>query len=299
MQAVTVAVLANPTAARGRHADLLPLVVARLGADGRAVRVLPAGTREEARESALAAVADGASALVAVGGDGTVHLGLQAVADTGVGFGIVPAGTGNDFAVRLGLPTDPIEAVGAITRSLGDGASRAVDLARVSGPAGEMAWFGAVLGAGFDAIVNERANRMRFPRGPQRYNVAIVAELLGLRVRHYKIVLDGVSREFDSVLVAVGNTASYGGGFRIVPDADPTDGLLDVVVAKPMGRITLMRIRPLVYRGAHVDHPLIQMFRARTIEIASEGITAYADGERLCPLPVNITCVPGALTLLG
>jgi diacylglycerol kinase (ATP) len=169
----------------------------------------------------------------------------------------------------------------------------------VQGVEGERVWFGAVLAAGFDAIVNERANGMRFPRGPQRYNVAIAAELIRLAPRHYKMTLDGVAQEFDSVLVAVGNTASYGGGYKLVPAADPTDGMLDIVVGKPMGRLTFARIRPSVYEGTHVDSPLVETYRARTVEIVSEGITAYADGERICPLPITVTCVPGALNLLG
>jgi diacylglycerol kinase (ATP) len=299
MLAVTVALLANPTAARGRHADLLPAIVARLGAEGHAVRVLPAGSRDEALSSAHAAVAEAATALVAVGGDGTVHLGLQAVAGKPVPFGIVPTGTGNDFAVQVGVPKDPAEAAEAVARAIAGHTTRQVDLAQVQGADGARIWFGAVLAAGFDAIVNERANAMRFPRGPQRYNVAIAAELIRLAPRHYKLTLDGVTHEFDSVLVAVGNTASYGGGYKIVPAADPTDGLLDIVVGKPMGRLTFARIRPSVYEGTHVDSPLVETYRARTVEIVSEGITAYADGERICPLPVTITCVPGALNLLG
>ena len=103
-------------------------------------------------------------------------------------------------------------------------------------PDGAERWYGAVLGAGFDAIVNERANRMRFPRGRRRYDVATVAELVRLRPRAYTMRLDGEVHEFDAVLVAIGNTASYGGGHRICPAADPTDGLLDVVVAGPMSR---------------------------------------------------------------
>jgi len=299
MLAVTVAVLANPTAARGRHANLLPAVVARLGAEGHAVRVLPAGTRDEALASAHAAVAEAATALIAVGGDGTVHLGLQAAAGKSVAFGIVPTGTGNDFCVQLGLPKEPEAAAEAIALALNEHRTRPVDLARVQGVDGAPVWFGAVLAAGFDAIVNERANGMRFPRGPQRYNVAIAAELIRLAPRHYKMTLDGVAHEFDSVLVAVGNTASYGGGYKIVPAADPTDGMLDIVVGKPMGRLAFARIRPSVYEGTHVDSPLVETYRARTIEIVSDGITAYADGERICPLPVTITCVPGALNLLG
>jgi diacylglycerol kinase (ATP) len=295
---VTVAVLTNPTAGRGRHASLLPTVVERLGAGGHEVRVLPAGTREQALDSARSAVAAGAAALVAVGGDGTVHLGLQAVAGSGVPFGIVPVGTGNDFSATLGVAPAPTAAADAIVAALAAGAHRRLDLARCTGAAGEEVWFGAVLAAGFDAIVNERANHIRFPKGPQRYNLAIAIELLRLAPRHYKMTLDGVPHEFDSVLVAVGNTAQYGGGYKIVPAADPADGVLDIVVGKPMGRLTFAKIRPSVYDGSHVDSPLVETHRAKVIEIVSEGITAYADGERICPLPITITCVPGALTLL-
>jgi diacylglycerol kinase (ATP) len=296
---VNIALLANPAAGKGRRAGLRPAVEERLRAGGAAVAVLAGRTAAEARDEARRAVAGGCDALVAMGGDGTVHLGLQAVAGTGVPFGIVPAGTGNDFAVRLGLPAGPVEAAGAIADALRDGTSRAIDLARLSGADGTAAWFGAVLAAGFDAFVNERANRMRWPRGAQRYNRAIVEELLTLRPRRYRMSLDGVVTEFDSVLVAVGNTESYGGGFRIVPGADPTDGLLDVVIAEPMGRLTLMRLRPKVLRGTHVLDPRVSTHRARTVELAGAGVTAYADGERICPLPVKIACVPGALRLLG
>jgi diacylglycerol kinase (ATP) len=291
---VNIALLANPTAGKGRKAGLLPEVVARLRAGGHTVDVVTAGSRAAMVDLGRQAVADG-RAVVAMGGDGTVHLGLQAVAGTGAPFGIVPAGTGNDFAVRLGLPGDTLAAAEAIAAHTG---TRAIDLAKVSGE-GTTAWFGAVMAAGFDAFVNERANRMRWPRGPQRYNLAIVAELLALRSRRYRMRLDDVESEFDSVLVAIGNTESYGGGFRIVPGADPTDGLLDVVVAEPLGRLTLMRLRPKVFKGTHVEDRRVTTFRARRIELAAEGVTAYADGERICPLPVTIECVPGALNLIG
>jgi diacylglycerol kinase (ATP) len=221
---------------------------------------------------------------------------LQVVAGTGVPLGIVPAGTGNDFARAVGVPDDPLAAADAIAHAAG---TRPVDLARMTDADGRTRWFGAVLGAGFDAVVNERANAMRFPRGPRRYDLAVLAELARLRPRRYTLTLDGVSQTIDAVLVAVGNTESYGGGMRICPAADPTDGLLDVVVAGRMGRLTLMKIKPRVYRGSHVDHPLVSCFQARTVTLAAAGITAYADGERAFPLPVTVTCVPGALSLLG
>jgi diacylglycerol kinase (ATP) len=293
---VDIALLVNPTAGKGRRAGLLPAVVERLKAGGHHVETVTGATRGEMLDRGREAAGRG-QAVVAMGGDGTVHLGLQVVAGTGVPFGIVPAGTGNDFAVRLGVPGGAVEAAEAIAR--GGGGTSGVDLAYVTGSDGTTAWFGAVLAAGFDAFVNERANRMRWPRGPQRYNLAIVGELMALKARRYRMVLDGVASEFDSVLVAVGNTESYGGGFRIVPGADPTDGLLDVVVAEPIGRLTLMRIRPKVFKGTHVEDPRVTAYRATTIELHGAGVTAYADGERICPLPVTITCVPGALRLLN
>ncbi|WP_426504243.1 diacylglycerol kinase [Dactylosporangium sp. McL0621] len=295
---MNIALLANPTAGKGRRAALLPAVRERLGAGGAEVTLVPGSSAAAVKEQARRAVAEKrCDALVAMGGDGTVHLGLQAVAGTGVPFGIVPAGTGNDFAVRLGVPPSPVAAAGSVADALRDGRVRAIDLARLEGGDGTSVWFGAVLAAGFDAFVNERANRMRWPKGPQRYNRAIVEELLALRPRRYTMKLDGAESVFESVLVAIGNTESYGGGFRIAPGADPTDGLLDVVVAEPLGRLTLMRLRPKVLKGTHVRDRRVSTHRARVVELDGAGITAYADGERICPLPVTITCVPGALRL--
>ncbi|MEU1847089.1 diacylglycerol kinase family protein [Micromonospora sediminicola] len=293
-----VAVLANPTAGRGRHRGLLPRILERLGGAGRPVELLTARTPVEAEAACHAAVAGGAGALVAVGGDGTVHRAMQAVAGTAVPFGPVPAGTGNDFAVETGFPADPLAAVETIAAALAAGRSRPVDLARLSRPGGDDRWYGAVLAAGFDAIVNERANRMRWPRGPRRYDLAILVELARLRPRRYRLTLDGVPQEVEAVLVAVGNAASYGGGMRICPDADPTDGLLDVVVGGRFDRRTLMRVKPRIYQGTHVTHPLVRAYRARTVELAAEGITTYVDGERSFDLPVTVSAVPSALRLL-
>jgi diacylglycerol kinase (ATP) len=294
-----VAVLVNPTAGRGRHREQLPAVLDTLRGAGREVQILDAETVTDALAACRAAVDSGAGALVTVGGDGTLHLGLQAVAGTGTPFGVIPAGTGNDFVIDLGLPDSPLAAAQGIVAALREGRTRPVDLARMTTAQGEQHWFGAVLAAGFDAIVNERANRMRFPRGPRRYDIAILVELLRLRPRAYTLRLDGVEHRVEAVLVAVGNTASYGGGMRICPAADPTDGLLDVVVGARMGRATLLRIKPRLYRGTHVDHPLVTSYRAATVELLADGITGYADGERIGPLPATITSAPGALSLLA
>jgi diacylglycerol kinase (ATP) len=201
--------------------------------------------------------------------------------------------------MATGVPADPIEAARRLARALAAGQVRPLDLARVTGADGAELWYGAVLSAGFDAIVNERANRMRFPRGARRYDVAILVELLALRPRRYTIGLDGVQQQLEAVLVCVANTASYGGGMRICPDADPNDGLLDVLVVGPITRTTFVRIKPRVYAGTHVTHPAVRTFRASNVQVDTPGIVAYADGERALALPVSITAVPGALALLG
>lgn len=294
-----IAVLANPSAGRGRHRGLLPAVLDALGGAGRVVRLLDAGTADEAQRACRRAVDDGVAALVAVGGDGTVHRALQAVAGTPVGLGIVPAGTGNDVAAGIGVPTDPLMAAGAIAAAVRDRTARPVDLARVHTADGEVRWFGAVLAAGFDAVVNERANQMRRPRGPRRYDVAVALELARMRPHRYTLTLDGVSQSFDGVLVAVGNCPSYGGGMRICPAADPTDGLLDVVVGAAMSRSSLALLKPRLRRGTHVDDRRVSSYRAREVRIDAYGIVGYADGERVAPLPLTVTCMPGALCVLG
>ena len=171
----TVALLVNPTAGKGRGEARGPRrcrAAARPpGLDRRAPRRArtPTGAQRLGRE----AVARGVDALVAVGGDGMLHLALQCVAGTSTPLGVVPAGTGNDFATLLGLPVhDPAAAADVIAA----GVVRSVDAARLSfGDEGR--WFAGVMSSGFDSAVNERANQMRWPRGKSRYNVAIVAEL--------------------------------------------------------------------------------------------------------------------------
>jgi diacylglycerol kinase (ATP) len=168
----------------------------------------------------------------------------------------------------------------------------------MAAPDGYHAWFGAVLAAGFDALVNERANAMTWPKGRRRYDIATLRELVSLRARRYRVTLDGELLEQDANLVAVGNTPSYGGGLRMCPNADPTDGLLDVLVGGPISRGTLLRLYPKVFKGTHVQHPLVSTYRARTVTVEADGIIGYADGERTHALPLTITAEPGALRVL-
>ena len=290
----SAAVLLSPAAGRGRARAAAAGVLDALRAGGITPRVLPATTRADAERQAAAAVTDGAAAVVAIGGDGAAHAGLQAVAGTGIPLGVVPAGTGNDLALALGVPADPAAAARAIAEDLNAGAAATVDAGRT----GER-WWATVLCCGFDSAVTDRANRLRWPRGPRRYDVAILAELARLRPRELVLTLDGATTTLPVTLVAVGNSAWYGGGMRVCPAADPTDGRFDVTVVGPISRRELVRTRPRLTAGTHVEHPAVSVHRAARVELAAPGLTTYADGERVAPLPAVAECVPGALRVVG
>jgi diacylglycerol kinase (ATP) len=290
-----IALVINPLAGRGRAAAAVRPMVTRLEALGAEVTVLIGKDRSESLELCIRAVAEGASALVAAGGDGMVHLALQAVAGTQTPLGIIPMGTGNDFARCLGVPIDIEAAADVIASRVAWGRARSVDAVRATGSGRRMEWWACVLGAGFDSAVNERANRMRWPRGPRRYDLAIFAELASLRPHKFVLDVDGHREELAATFVAVGNAPAYGGGMRIAPTADLTDGKLDVTVVGPISRLDLIRFKPKVYAGRHVEHPAVSTRRGTVVRMAGAGLVAYADGERLGDLPVTSECVPGAL----
>jgi diacylglycerol kinase (ATP) len=285
-----VALVVNPTSGKGRGATVRAAVEERLRAGHVHVRTVVGTDADHARDLTHAAVAEGVDAVVAVGGDGMVHLALQVVAGTGTPLGIVPAGTGNDLAASLHLPNDPLAAVDVVLA----GSRRRIDAVRV----GER-WFGCVLGAGFDSIVNERANTLRWPKGTARYNVAIALELPRFKPLPFTITIDGEVWRTDAMLVAVGNAQSYGAGIRITPDAVLDDGLLDVCVLTPVSKVDFVRTLPKARTGEHVGHPAVVMKRGRVVTLDSPGVVAYADGERLGPLPVTCECVPGAVEVFA
>ncbi|MER6490389.1 diacylglycerol kinase [Streptomyces griseorubiginosus] len=291
-----ITLFVNPTAGRGRGARAARPAASALRAAGFSVRTVLGENAPDALARARAAVRDGTGALVAVGGDGMAHLALQAVAGTRTPFGLIAVGTGNDLARTLGLPVrDPAAAARLIAEALKDSRLNDIDLGQVGDH-----WFGTVLASGLDSRVNDRGNRMRWPLGRFKYDLALLAELAAFRPVPYRITLDdGEVREVEATLVAVGNGSSYGGGMRICPGADLTDGLFDVTVVGDCTRTTLLRVFPRVYRGTHVEHPKVSVVRAAKVEIAAPDVTGYADGEPLGPLPLTARCVRAAVSVIG
>jgi diacylglycerol kinase (ATP) len=291
-----VALIVNPTAGKGAGRALGEATRRLLLSRGRDVVDVSGQTWSEACATATEEVRRGVDALVVVGGDGLVHLAVNLVAGSTTPIGVVAAGTGNDFARNLGLPIrDAARAVDVIT----SGAVRTIDAGRVTGPNGETKWFAGVLGAGFDAIVNARAARMRWPKGQMRYNLAVLRELPLFKPIPYVVELDGRRIETSAMLVAVANTPSFGGGMLVCPDADPTDGLFDVLVVKAISVPGFLRVFPKVYRGAHVTHEAVEIHRAARVRLEARNIPSQADGEPFTGLPLDIDIVRRAVRVLA
>lgn len=303
----TLTLVVNPSAGRGRAKRLLPKVCTEIltGLPGANLRVFQTHDFAEARLRTIAAAESARAgaggmrpdALIVMGGDGMMHLGLNACAQTGVPLGMIPAGTGNDFCSGTGAATT----VGGAVRAIIGGATRRIDLMQVSGQlegGAQHRFVGSVLSTGYDALVNERTNHMRtFGMGSVAYAYAALAELASFEPIRYQVHLDGKPRSQVAMFVAVGNAGYFGGGMRVCPQADVTDGLLDVTIINPVSRATLLRLLPFMYSGRFVRDPAVEMLRAREVRVDGSMIAGMADGERLGTPPFTATAVPDALTI--
>lgn len=283
-----VHLLVSPRGGRGRAAAAAPVVRRVIEQAGHTPVDISGASARESADAARSVVDAGADRLVAVGGDGTLHLALQGAAGTDAVLGLVPAGTGNDYARAFGLFGLSVEE--AATRALGP--ARPVDVIRTD----RGRWVAFSVTGGFSVDVNVRADRMSYPKGPSRYTVATLLTLPGLRHRELAVTVDGKRTELRSALFAVHNTPTFGGGMAICPDADPTDGMIDVCAVGPAGRTTMLRMLPKAFKGGHVGHRHVHMMRGRAVTIEGE-MDLIADGEELGPAPITLEVVPGALQL--
>lgn len=223
--------------------------------------------------------------VIAIGGDGLAHLVLQIVVPRKIAFSVIPAGTGNDFVRALGSSLSEIRT--QLNLVISNPPSK-IDLGLA-----DSEWFGAVLSTGFDSVVNEKANTLKWPKGPMKYNVAIAMELPKFKPLHYVIELDNQIIETEAMLIAVGNGSSYGGGMKVCPDADLRDGLFDVMVLRPVSKLEFIKVFPTVFSGKHVEHRQVDIYRTKRVSLQAPAV-AYADGERIGGLPVRAECIAGA-----
>jgi diacylglycerol kinase (ATP) len=295
-----ISLVVNPAANKGAATAVGTKVAAHLASAGE-VRVL-SGCSQAESVALLAHAADDADAVIVCGGDGIVHLAVNALAEGTVPLGIIPAGSGNDTATALGIDANPVRAADSLLAALLAGSIKWIDLGHCDAvpvsPNASGRWWVTMFYAGFDSSVNERANRMRWPKGKRRYDVAIAAELLTLRTRELRLTLDESEFVLPATLVAIGNGPQYGGGKLMTPTAKMDDGFFDITVVGAVSRLTLARLAPTLPRAGHIGHPAVSQYRARQVTVAADDTVAYADGERVGPLPLRTLCVPRALPVL-
>jgi diacylglycerol kinase (ATP) len=277
----------NPVSGRGRARKKALIAKEYFKLLGIRVILLEGHSLDDFREKLIELLEhETISGVVAFGGDGFIHEIIQHIVPRDIPLGVIPCGTGNDFARSIGVyKLSLTQQMDLIAQS----DSRAIDLGRV-----EQTWFAAILSSGFDALVNERANVMQWPKGRMRYNIAMIEKIIQLRAHSYRILLDGDHIDVEATLVTVANGPSYGGGMNVCPDAKLTDGLFDVMVLGKVSRTELLKVFPKVYSGRHVGHPAVTFYRCREIEIVGSG-SSYADGEPISPLPLTATCLGNAL----
>ena len=291
--------IVNPTAGRGAAAKAWPAVRDALAAGGARVQLAPTRGRGHAMELAEAAAAEW-PVIVAVGGDGTVHevvnglLRASAPGEAAAALGIVPVGSGNDFALLAGLSRDPGEAA----RRIAAGDERRVDVGRVGSR-----WFTNGVGVGLDAHVAVEANRARRLRGIGIYLWALAKVLRSFTPPVMRVEIDGGEvMERPMTLVTVGNGGRHGGGFWICPDARIDDGLLDVCVCDGLSKPRILRFLPKVMRGTHVGESCVHLRTARRVRISIESpVPVHADGEILAEdaRELEIEIEAGRLRLRG
>lgn len=255
----------------------------------------PGHASELAREWAAT---NGLSAVVAVGGDGTVHEAANGLAGTTMPFGFIPAGSGNDFARSMQIPSDW---QGALERVL-KLESRPIDVGAINGKL-----FAISAGIGFDGEVARLTNRSWYKRwlnrlgvGSLSYVVTVLRLLVTYRPCDVELDIDGRKLSARNVwLLAVANMPYYGGGMKICPDAKYDDGILHMCLVENIGRLSFLRFFPLVFRGTHVAHPSVKLLSGRHMTVAGASpMTIHTDGEYGGETPATVDIVPRRLFVL-
>lgn len=293
MSSYTIFVI-NPAAGRGRVGQMLQRLETIIRQEGQSAEVHIAVTQAPKHAIEIARKAPAGSRVVAVGGDGTVHEVVRGIAGSDKAVGVIPIGSGNDFARMVGLRGLSLEAA---LRTALQGRIHSVDLGMVNNQP-----YGASLGIGFDAAAARKAlSAPIFLRGMPRYLYAIFAVLKELELPDLELIQNNQTiYQGRTLLVALMNASTYGGGIPIVPDAVPNDGLISAAVAGEFSRLGVVGILPRLLMGKHVHHRKLRFFQGTEfIARFDRPVPAHSDGELIEPsAEYRVRMVPGGLRVI-
>jgi len=273
-------IILNPNADMGRAwrvaADLRPIVEKYGGADWSGT-VYPTHAIELARQAAL----EGYELIIAGGGDGTIHEvinGLMQIPrEQRPKLGVVPLGSGNDFAHNVGMSANPAEAL----QQIFTGEPFTIDIGTIEDSSGRHEYWNNTLGIGFDATVTIRTRNLRVVRGFLLYLTAVIQTImLNHEAAHMKITTDTETIEEDILMLTLCNGPREGGGFYVAPNAIPDDGIFNLMRIRKVSRLMMFRILPEVLKGTHERLEPVIMSTFKTLELHSDRpVTIHADGE--------------------
>jgi YegS/Rv2252/BmrU family lipid kinase len=283
-----LALIVNPSAGGGRAAKVLQSAARILNGRDCDFTVELTADIPHAQELAVSACQQGRVA-VAIGGDGLVGAVAAGCAESGGVLGIVPGGRGNDLARVLGIPTGTQEAVALLF----EGEEQPMDLGDANGKP-----FCCIASLGYDSDANRIANETWVP-GSLAYLWAALKALVSWSPAKFRLDLDGAELEFSGFSVIAANSAAYGGGMFIAPEADVHDGLLDVVVIKESSKLRFLGNLPSVFKGEHLKQETVELRRGKVLKInADRPFTIYADGDPICDLPATVSIRPDAIRVI-
>ena len=279
-----IKVILNPVAGRGYGTKVEPELRRLLQAEGLEFNLVRTEKPGHAIELARQAARAGCEIIVAAGGDGTTHEvvnGLMAVAKDGVAgtLGVIPVGSGSDFAHTVGIPPD----LEGACRRLAHGQTRIVDLCRVAVDDQPPRYFDNTVNVGFGGIVTYEALKVKWVRGMALYLPVVLKTVFLSQAPRLTIEYDDQKLELPAMMVCIANGPREGGGFFSAPDALPDDGLFDLCIVQEIGRLAMLSLVPRFMDGSHVEHQAVTMARAKRVVISSpDDLIAHADGEMLC-----------------
>lgn len=295
--------IVNPVAGAGRTAKKWPQIMALLKSIGLHFEYVLTEAPGHARELAKSAAKRGYELVVSVGGDGTVNEVVNGLYDAGymadVMLGIISTGTGRDYIRTIGIPRAHQEAC----QRLMSPRKLTVDVGVIEYISdGQMVkrLFVNFAGLGFDAeIVKATTQKFKALSNTAAYLMGLLITLLFYKNKEISLIVDGEATERKVCTVLMNNGKYGGGGMLAAPDADLTDGLLDVLIIGDMSKPDLLWSLPRVYKGTHLTHPKVTMKKGREIEIRSaEPLALQADGELLGELPARFYVLPAALNIV-
>ncbi len=299
MSTTSIPLFINPTAGRGRAGRRLPTIERLLRDNGIDTDVHTSTAMGDIEQQVRAVIDAGADRIIVAGGDGSVHEAVNGImrAEKDAALGIIPTGTGNDFAKAAGISLDWQATARLLAdRITSNSPARRIDVGRMN-----ERYFGNGAGVGFDAKVSRIARDFKWPIGDLVYLVAVLRAMIdGIITPDMKIVADDFSWDGPLTLANVSNGAWVGGMFHIAPMADHADGMLDLLIVAPVSGPRILRLLPKLMQGEHMGETEITHVSLRSLRItAAAPVPSHLDGE-VQPLGTSfdIEILPGALSLI-